>query len=213
MHPCIGEEGFNGFSVLIHAYPLKTSQVWPLIRPGFKEDGIHGRLFSLKWNQGGRMRISIIAVGKIRDRWIRDGIDEYAGRLRRFGRLDIIEVADEKVPDGYSEKEVGLAMEKEGERILSRWPADAWAAALSPRGDQLGSEGLSRLMDQRMISGTNHFLFVIGGSNGLSEEVLKKGDRRLSFGGHTFPHQLFRVMLLEQIYRGMKIRAGETYHK
>lgn len=159
------------------------------------------------------MKISIIAVGKIKDRWLRDGIDEFAKRLKRFGRLDIIEVPDEKVTEGCSEKELAIAMEKEGGRILSKWPADAWSAALSPGGDQLGSEGLSKLMDRQMVSGTSHFLFIVGGSNGLPDTVLKKADRRLSFGDHTFPHQLFRVMLLEQIYRAMKIRAGETYHK
>ena len=159
------------------------------------------------------MRITIIAVGKIRDRWISEGISEYARRLKRFARLEIVEIPDEKVPESYSEKDIAGALEKEGEKILARWPGSAWSAALCPKGDQLGSEGLAELIGRRCVSGSSHFLFIIGGSNGLSPGVLKRSDRRLSFGNHTFPHQLFRIMLLEQIYRAEKIRAGETYHK
>ncbi len=159
------------------------------------------------------MKFTVIAVGRIKDKWIKEGIAEYSDRLKRFGKLEIIEIPDEKIPENLSEKEMKIAMDREGKRILARWPAGAWAAALSPSGDQLGSRGLSDQMERKMVSGTNHFLFLIGGSNGLSDEVLQKADRTLSFGKHTFPHQLFRIMLLEQIYRTQKIRAGETYHK
>lgn len=164
-------------------------------------------------HEGNEMKVSIIAVGKIKDRWISDGIAEYAKRLKRFVQLNLIEIPDERVPDSMSKKQILQAMDREGEKILSRWPADAWALALSPKGEQLGSEGLAAMIGKRTVSGVNHFLFIIGGSNGLSEKVLKKANRKLSFGSHTFPHQLFRVMLLEQIYRAEKIRAGETYHK
>ena len=159
------------------------------------------------------MKVTLITVGRIRDQWIRDGLDEYSKRLKRFCRLEILEIPDRKVPESFSEKEITLAVNAEGERILQKWPADCWSIALTPGGKQLGSEGLARLLDARMVSGTSHFLFLVGGSNGLSDQVLKKADSRLSFGSHTFPHQLFRVMLLEQIYRAQKIRSGETYHK
>ncbi len=159
------------------------------------------------------MKITVIAVGKIKDRWIKDGIDEYTKRLKRFAKLEIIEIPDEKVPDSFSEKDVLRAIDREGERILSRWPSGAWAMAMSPTGKQLGSKGLADLLGKQTVSGTNHFLYIIGGSNGLSEQILKKANQKLSFGSHTFPHQLFRVMLLEQVYRAEKIRAGETYHK
>jgi 23S rRNA (pseudouridine1915-N3)-methyltransferase len=159
------------------------------------------------------MRITVIATGKIRDKWINDGVSEYAERLKRFGKFELIEVADEPVPERYSEKEIAKAVEKEGEKMLSRWPGDAWGMAMDPKGDGIGSSGLAELLSRRALAGTSHVVFVIGGSNGLAGTVLERCGTRVSFGPNIFPHQLFRVMLLEQIYRARKIMAGETYHK
>ncbi len=159
------------------------------------------------------MRITIIAAGKIRDKWINEGIAEYTKRLKRFGKLEIIEIADEKVPEKYSGKETLQAVGREGKKMLSRWPSDAWGIAMDLKGDTPGSEGLAELLSRRAVAGTHHVIFAIGGSNGLSDEVLAKCRKRISFGPNTFPHQLFRLMLLEQIYRARKIMAGETYHK
>ncbi len=154
------------------------------------------------------MKITIIAVGKIKEDWINKGIAEYSKRLKRFVTLDIIEVPDE--PEGKNSLQ---ASEKEGEKILAKLPRSARIYALSPSGDQLGSKGLANLISKQAVDGISHFVFIIGGSRGLSPAVLESAHKRLSFGKHTFPHQLFRVMLLEQIYRAQKIRAGETYHK
>ncbi len=159
------------------------------------------------------MRITIIAAGKIRDTWINEGISEYTKRLKRFGKLEIVEVPDEKVPEKYSEKEIIQAVSREGRKMLDRLPSDNWGIALDPRGETIGSEGLADLLSRRAVAGTHHVVFVIGGSNGLSGEVLTKCRKKISFGPNIFPHQLFRVMLLEQIYRARKIMAGETYHK
>lgn len=157
--------------------------------------------------------MTVIAAGKIKDKWINDGMAEYQKRLKRFGRLEIVEVPDEKVPEKYSDKETAQAVEREGQKMLARWPADAWGIALDPQGKTIGSEGLARLLAERGVAGTHHVAFIIGGSNGLSPEVLSRCQKRISFGPNIFPHQLFRVMLLEQIYRARKIMAGETYHK
>ncbi|MCK5735456.1 MAG: 23S rRNA (pseudouridine(1915)-N(3))-methyltransferase RlmH, partial [Spirochaetaceae bacterium] len=147
------------------------------------------------------MRITIIAAGKIRDKWINEGIAEYTKRLKRFGKLEIIEVRDEKVPEKYSAKEIAQAVNREGKKMLARWPSDAWGIAMYLGGDTPGSEGLADLLSRRAVAGTHHIVFAIGGSNGLSDEVLGKCRKKISFGPNTFPHQLFRVMLLEQIYR------------
>ncbi len=154
------------------------------------------------------MKITLIAVGKIREDWINQGIAEYSKRLRRFVSLDIIEVPDE--PEG---KNASRSMEKEAEKILGRIPPNGWICTLTPSGEQLGSEGLAEMISRQTVNGISHFIFIIGGSRGLAPAVLQRSQKKLSFGKHTFPHQLFRVMLLEQIYRAEKIRAGETYHK
>jgi len=159
------------------------------------------------------MRITVIAAGRIRDKWINDGLDEYIKRLKRFGRLEIIEVADEKVPEKYSGKQIAQAVSREGRKMLDRWPSDCWGIALDPGGDAVGSVGLAELLSRWAVAGKHHVIFAIGGSNGLSTDVSEKCEKWISFGPNIFPHQLFRVMLLEQIYRARKIMAGETYHK
>jgi len=159
------------------------------------------------------MRITIIAVGKIRESWINQGVSEYYGRLKRFDKIELIELPEESVPIAYSAKEISRAMEKTGEKIISRLPDGAWTVALHPNGELLGSPGLANLLSQLAAAGTNHVAFVVGGSHGLAPLVLKHCKKRISFGPNIFPHRLFRVMLLEQIYRARKIMAGETYHK
>ncbi len=159
------------------------------------------------------MRKTIIAVGKIREQWIKNGIAEYSKRLGRYGKLEIIEVPDEKIPERYSQKEAEQAVIKEGERIMSRMPQSAAIVVLDREGEPVGSEGIAAMIRKNAVSGLSHMVFIIGGSVGVSPDILNSCTRRLSFGPNTFPHQLFRVMLLEQLYRAEKINAGETYHK
>lgn len=159
------------------------------------------------------MKISVLAVGKCKERYWREAIDEYCKRLSRYAQIEIIEVADEKTPDEAGEKENRRIRDKEGERLLARIREEAYCIALAIDGEMTDSEGFSRDLDRLAVSGKSHIQFVIGGSLGLSEEVLKRADRRLSFGKMTYPHQMMRVILLEQIYRAFRISRGEPYHK
>ncbi|MCR5098929.1 MAG: 23S rRNA (pseudouridine(1915)-N(3))-methyltransferase RlmH [Lachnospiraceae bacterium] len=151
------------------------------------------------------MKITILCVGKIKEAYFRDAIAEYKKRLSAYCELIITEVADDADSD--------RALENEGRRILERLPEKAWVTALAIEGKKMDSPGLSDKLNELMISGHSHFVFIIGGSSGLSEEVLKKADYKLSFSDMTFPHQLMRVILLEQIYRAFKIMKHEPYHK
>ena len=159
------------------------------------------------------MKITILCVGKIKETYLRDAIAEYSKRLTRYTDLQIVEVADEKTPDGASAAEEAKIRRTEGGRLLKAMKQDAYNVALAIDGKNLSSEELSGKIDELCVGGVNHICFIIGGSLGLSEEVLKACDYRLSFSRMTFPHQLMRVILLEQIYRAFKIRAGEPYHK
>ncbi len=159
------------------------------------------------------MRISILAVGKIKDKWLIEGVNEYWKRLQRFGRVDIIEISMERIPANYSPRELNQALVKEGHRLLANWPEKTQGIALSPHGKSMKSEELAAFMDTKANQGQHHITFFIGGSNGLSPEVYDRCHQIVSFGSVTFPHQLFRVILLEQIYRAEKIRSGEIYHK
>lgn len=159
------------------------------------------------------MKISILCVGKIKEKFFRMAIDEYSKRLSRYCKLDIIEVADEKTPDNASEHEVALIKSKEGERILKNVQADAYVIALAIEGKQMTSEALADKIETLGIQGNSHIQLIIGGSLGLSETVLKRADMQLSFSKMTFPHQLMRVILLEQIYRSYRIIQNEPYHK
>ena len=159
------------------------------------------------------MKITLITVGKIKEKFFTDAIAEYMKRLSRYCKPEIIQVADEKTPENAA-----LAVEKqvkdtEGERILRHVAEDAFVVALEIRGEMLSSEELADFIERKQVSGTSHIQFVIGGSLGLSEAVLRRADYRLSFSRMTFPHQLMRVVLLEQIYRSFRIIAGEPYHK
>ena len=159
------------------------------------------------------MNIYIISVGKIKEKYLKDAITEYSKRLSRYCRLEIIEVADEKTPDNASEKEELLIKEKEGAAILKHVKDAMHVIVLDLKGKMLSSEELSRYIGNCGIQGESNIAFIIGGSLGLSAEVLKRADFSISFSKMTFPHQLMRVILLEQLYRSYRILNGEPYHK
>lgn len=159
------------------------------------------------------MKISIITVGKIKEKYLKDAIAEYSKRLSKYCKLEIIEVADEKTPDNASEVVEDQIRSKEAERILKHVKDDAFVITLEINGRQLTSEELAGKIDTLGIQGHSHIAFIIGGSIGLGREVLKKSNFALSFSKMTFPHQLMRVILLEQIYRSYRIITGEPYHK
>lgn len=159
------------------------------------------------------MKITILCVGKVKEKFYRDAIDEFSKRLSRYCKLDIIEVADEKTVENASDTEIRLIKTKEGERILKNIKDDAFVITLCIDGKQLDSVELSDKINSLGISGVSHIYFIIGGSLGLSDEVIKRADFKLSFSKMTFPHQLMRVILLEQIYRAYRIANNEPYHK
>ena len=159
------------------------------------------------------MRFTIITVGKIKEKYLRDAIAEYSKRLSKYCKLEIIEVADEKTPDRASGTVEQMIREKEGERISRYIREDAYVIALAIDGQMLSSEALAAKIEQLGVSGTSHIILVIGGSIGLSDQILSRADFHLSFSKMTFPHQLMRVILLEQIYRSYRIINGEPYHK
>ena len=159
------------------------------------------------------MKITVITVGKIKEKYLKDAIAEYSKRLSRYCKLEILEVADEKTPDGVSEIVEENIREKEGERILKLIKEDAYVITLEISGKMLTSEELADRIETLGIQGKSHLVFVIGGSIGLGREVLRRSDYALSFSKMTFPHQLMRVILLEQIYRSYRIINGEPYHK
>ncbi|WP_394920717.1 23S rRNA (pseudouridine(1915)-N(3))-methyltransferase RlmH [uncultured Robinsoniella sp.] len=159
------------------------------------------------------MKITLITVGKIKEKYFTDAIKEYAKRLSRYCKLEILELADEKTPDGASEAEEMQIKAKEGERILKSIKDNAYVFALAIQGKKLSSEDFADTINRLGISGDSHLMFIIGGSLGLDERVLKRADRLISFSDMTFPHQLMRVILLEQIYRAYRIIQNEPYHK
>ena len=159
------------------------------------------------------MKITVISVGKIKEKYFTGAIEEYAKRLSRYCKLDLIEVPDEKTPDGASEGLELQIKEKEGERILQKIPDGAFVVALAIDGKMLDSEELAGQMERWNVGGISHVVFLIGGSLGLAPTVLKRADYKLSFSKMTLPHQLMRVILLEQVYRSFRIRNHEPYHK
>lgn len=159
------------------------------------------------------MNISIITVGKLKEKYLKQGIDEYLKRLSAYAKIDIIEVPDEKAPEELSETEMLIVKQKEGERILAKINPDAYVIALAIEGKLKSSEELADTLDKLATYGKSKVAFVIGGSLGLSEDVLKRADEKLSFSMMTFPHQLMRLILVEQVYRAFRINRGEPYHK
>ncbi|MCI7105861.1 MAG: 23S rRNA (pseudouridine(1915)-N(3))-methyltransferase RlmH [Lachnobacterium sp.] len=159
------------------------------------------------------MKITIVCVGKIKEKFYRDALAEYTKRLSRYCSLTIMEVADEKTKEQASETECAIIKDREGERILKSIRDDGYVIALAIDGKTLDSVELSEKIDKLGLSGKSNVYFVIGGSLGLSDAVMKRADYKLSFSRMTFPHQLMRVILLEQIYRSYRIINHEPYHK
>ena len=159
------------------------------------------------------MNISIISVGKLKEKYLKQAVDEYTKRLNRYCKIEIIELPDEKTPDNASEKEEQIIKEKEGELILSKIKDNMHVIAMDLKGEQITSEKFSTYIENCGVMGNSNIAFIIGGSLGLSEKVIKRANYKLCFSKMTFPHQLFRVMLLEQIYRAFRIIKGEPYHK
>lgn len=158
------------------------------------------------------MKITIACVGKIKEKYFTDAINEYSKRLSRYVKLNIVEVPDEKAPESMSEAQVEQVKAIEGERIL-KVIDDSFVVVLAINGKKMTSEVFSDFISGTMVKGISHITFIIGGSLGLSDKVIKRADYKLSFSDMTFPHQLMRVVLLEQIYRAYRIMKNEPYHK
>lgn len=160
-----------------------------------------------------KMKITILCVGKIKEKYFREGIAEYQKRLSKYCKLEIVEVADEKTPDRASETEELQIKEKEAQRMEKYLKRDAFKIALAIEGEMLDSVQLSKKIDKLGIDGYSQIIFVIGGSLGLAPSIIQQMDYKLSFSKMTFPHQLMRMVLLEQVYRSYRIISGEPYHK
>ena len=154
------------------------------------------------------MRINIVCVGKIKEKYLKLGIDEFKKRLSKYCKLEIIELEDEKAPENLSDKEMLMIKEKEGKKILSKIKDNSYVIALAIDGKNLSSEELAETINKLGVRGISNITFVIGGSLGLSDEVLSRADYKLSFSKMTFPHQLMRLILLEQVYRAYRINNG-----
>lgn len=159
------------------------------------------------------VNISIVTVGKLKEKYLKQGIEEYLKRLGSYAKVEVFEVPDEKAPEELSDTEMVQVKQKEGERILSKIGQDTYVIALAINGKLKSSEELADSLDKLATYGKSKIAFVIGGSLGLSDEVLKRADEQLSFSKMTFPHQLMRLILVEQIYRAFRINRGEPYHK
>lgn len=159
------------------------------------------------------MNINIIAIGDIKEKYLRDAIKEYEKRLKAYANVNVVELAEERLSNSPSEAEITQAIDKEGERILEKINPRSFVFALCIEGKQIGSEEFSKKIEDIALDGYGDISFIIGGSNGLSKDVKKRANHKLSFSKMTFPHQLMRVVLLEQVYRAYKISRNEPYHK
>lgn len=159
------------------------------------------------------MQITVITVGKLKEKFLKKGIEEYAKRLGAYTKFNIIEVNDEHAPESLSQAEMNQVKDVEGERILARISDRDYVYALDLAGKERTSEEFAREIEDKMVHGQSHITFVIGGSLGLSEKVLDRSQAQISFGKMTYPHQLMRLILTEQIYRAFKIIRNEPYHK
>lgn len=159
------------------------------------------------------MKIKIVTVGKLKEKYLKQGIQEYSKRMQAYANLEIVEVADEKAPENMSDAEAAEVKRKEGERILAHISPDMYVITLEINGKMLTSEQFAAKLDELATYGKSKIALVIGGSLGLSDAVLKRSDFALSFSKMTFPHQLMRLVLLEQVYRAFRIVRGEPYHK
>ncbi|MGN7477712.1 23S rRNA (pseudouridine(1915)-N(3))-methyltransferase RlmH [Solibacillus silvestris] len=159
------------------------------------------------------MNITIISVGKLKEKYLKMGIEEYVKRLGGYAKIDLVEVPDEKAPEQLSEADMEIVKRKEGERILAKINEGTYVIALALDGKMKTSEEMAADLDALMTYGKSKVAFVIGGSLGLHEDVLKRADEKLCFGKMTLPHQLMKLVLVEQIYRSFRIIKGEPYHK
>jgi len=159
------------------------------------------------------VNIQIISVGKLKEKYLKMGIEEYTKRLGSYAKIDLVEVPDEKAPENLSDADMEIVKKKEGDRILSKIGADTHVIALAIEGKMKSSEQLSSDLESLMTYGRSKVAFVIGGSLGLHEDVMKRSDEKLSFSKMTLPHQLMKLVLVEQIYRAFRIMKGEPYHK
>lgn len=157
------------------------------------------------------MNITIVSVGKLKEKYLKMGIDEYVKRLGGYAKMDLVEVPDEKAPEQLSEAEMDIVKKKEGERILAKISPDAYVIALAINGKMKTSEQMAADIESLMTYGKSKIAFVIGGSLGLHEDVLKRADEQQSFGKMTLPHQLMKLVLVEQIYRSFRIMKGDAY--
>jgi len=159
------------------------------------------------------LKITVISVGKIKEKFFSQAISEYVKRLSRYCSLTMIEVADEKAPENLSIADMTAVKNKEGQKILEKMPQGSFVVTLEIDGRQMTSEELAQNFEELALRGSSHICFIIGGSLGLGDAVSSASNLKLSFSSMTFPHQLFKIMLLEQIYRAFKIIKGEPYHK
>ena len=159
------------------------------------------------------MKVKIIAVGKLKEKYLKNGIAEYGKRMSRFAKFEIVELPDEKTPDNASEAQKHQIMEKEGDRILAKISERDYVIVLAIEGKQFPSEEFSKIIVDATLRGYSDIVFVIGGSLGLADKVKKRANLKMSFGLLTLPHQLMRLVLSEQIYRAFMIQQGSPYHK
>lgn len=158
------------------------------------------------------MKISIVAAGKIKEKYLRDGIAEFTKRLKPFTQIEFLEINEEKMKDNPSPAEKAAVLKAEGERLLKKVPAGSYLIVLDVVGKAISSEELSQKIDTLTLNGHSHITFLIGGAFGLSQEIRDRADERISFSRMTFTHQMIRLLLIEQIYRAFKISRGEKYH-
>ncbi len=159
------------------------------------------------------MNITVISVGKLKEKYLKLGIEEFSKRLSKYCKLDMIELDDEKCPENLSDKDMEIVKTKEGNKILSKIKNNSYVIALAIDGKNLSSEELADTISKLAVRGNSHITFIIGGSLGLADEVLKRADYKLSFSKMTFPHQMMKLILLEQVYRAFRINNNEPYHK
>ncbi len=159
------------------------------------------------------MNITVISLGKLKEKYLRDAIDEYSKRIAAYGKLDIIELNPVRLSDNPSQTEISNALSKEAEEIKKKIPGGSYVYALCIEGKELSSEKLAESINSALLNGKSNIVFIIGSSFGMSEEIKRLADYRLSFSPMTFPHQLMRVMLLEQVYRAFQINNNGKYHK
>lgn len=159
------------------------------------------------------MDIKLLTVGKLKEKYLIQGIQEYAKRLSAYTKFSIIEVPDEKAPENLSHAQMEQVKDKEGQRLLNKIKDDDYVIVLAIKGKELSSEDFAEHLEKMTVQGKSHFTFIIGGSLGLSEDILKRANFDISFGRLTYPHQLMRLILTEQIYRAFRIIHHEPYHK